>query len=605
MITDQNYRFWTNISLDGYKKKSDASACLTRKGAKNVGMETMSFYCAQVNIKDFLWLAVNGHTFCNLFDYETDKEYWFENAYGFKFKTSPVYTTGRRGGCMKLLMKSDRFFYGTQTIFVDIDYTRFTNILEYLSVLTIPPSCVYMSYSDNIEKHGVVSRRFRMVYVFDSILDREATIGISKYIHKTIEQDTGELMEDDCGTRISQYMNGVYGNMECYQSNFIYSVSDFPTSQIVMNNNISVTPQTNNNAVNIEFDNNLLRDMGSMSYEEFMHRYSWKYKYFYRIERPDWIDGKYQLTDENYLQLWWHSEKLVDGQNRRNTLYKRVCLRRIMYPDVDPDTLLFNAYVDLVKFIDNSDSVIQLDTLKNKVIGAFSRTIEELREYCAYEIQYWKEHRFKFITHPDFSDQASINVINKEIRYREIDKIYDRSKSTMENLAKLDVPQTTLYRYCNDRQINTRPQKGLTKEEERSLKRIEKQEKVELFKSLYAPDKSESQNLEIMRQNGLEMSVGNLHNWKKKYLNVSAQPLQEETELYNSFNFQLPKINIPQMPKFEQNYPRRDKPKFTNDRFLSDVYGIPMYDSPPIDDNQRLGDCWGDIIKNIPPAQDL
>ena len=345
--------------------------------------------------------------------------------------------------------------------------------------------------------------------------------------------------------------------------------------------------------------------MGSMSYKEFMHRYSWKYKYFYRIERPDWIDGKYQLTDENYLQLWWYSEKLVDGQNRRNTLYKRVCLRRIMYPDVDPDTLLFNAYVDLDKFIDNSDSVIQLDTLKNKVIGAFSRTIEELREYCAYEIQYWKEHRFKFITHPDFSDQASINHINKEIRYREIDKIYDRSKSTMENLAELDVPQTTLYRYCNDRQINTRPQKGLTKEEERSLKRIEKQEKVELFKSLYAPDKSESQNLEIMRQNGLEMSVGNLHNWKKKYLNVSAQPLQEETELYNSFNFQLPKINIPQMPKFEQNYPRRDKPKFTNDRFLSDVYGIPMYDSPPIDDNQRLGDCWGDIIKNIPPAQDI
>lgn len=155
MITDQNYRFWTNISLDGYKKKSDASACLTRKGAKNVGMETMSFYCAQVNIKDFLWLAVNGHTFCNLFDYETDKEYWFENAYGFKFKTSPVYTTERRDGCMKLLMKSDRFFYGTQTIFVDIDYTRFTNILEYLSVLTIPPSCVYMSYSDNIEKLGV------------------------------------------------------------------------------------------------------------------------------------------------------------------------------------------------------------------------------------------------------------------------------------------------------------------------------------------------------------------------------------------------------------------------------------------------------------------
>jgi hypothetical protein len=79
-----------------------------------------------------------------------------------------------------------------------------------------------MSFSDKLDKGGLISRRFRLVYVFDKVLNREEFISVSRAITKQIEIDTGETMFDDCGTRLSQYMNGVYGNNEVYRSYCIY-----------------------------------------------------------------------------------------------------------------------------------------------------------------------------------------------------------------------------------------------------------------------------------------------------------------------------------------------------------------------------------------------
>ncbi len=115
---------------------------------------------------------------------------------------------------MKLNFKSDRFFRGSQTVFVDIDYTRFKTIPEYLECLTLKPTCVYMSYSDRHEKDGVASRRFRLVYVLNRELNKMNMNIVNRYITDTIIRDTGEPMADDCGTRMSQYFNGVSGNDE-------------------------------------------------------------------------------------------------------------------------------------------------------------------------------------------------------------------------------------------------------------------------------------------------------------------------------------------------------------------------------------------------------
>ena len=173
MFIDKDFQFRVNISNDFYVKKTDATACLSRVGAKAIGKEKMAFREYDVSIDQFLWGAIHGYTFCNLFQFDPNKEYWFETCDGRHYSSKPLYEKGPNKGCMKLSFKRDQFFSGAQTVFVDIDLTRFESIPDYLSCLTCPPTCVYMSYSDNLEKSGKASRRFRMVYVFNRILGKD------------------------------------------------------------------------------------------------------------------------------------------------------------------------------------------------------------------------------------------------------------------------------------------------------------------------------------------------------------------------------------------------------------------------------------------------
>lgn len=522
----QFFKFQTNVSVDTYENKQEATACLSRAGAKAVGKNKMAFVEQSVSVSEFLGLATSGHAFCNLFDFNPDEKYWITATNGLSYPSYPVYKKGANKGAMKLSIKADQFFRGSQTVFVDIDFTKYTVIPEYISTLTQPPTCVYMSFSDNKDKHGIVSRRFRLVYVLDEVVGLEDFRKISATISDRIVLDTGEPMDDDCGTRVSQYMNGVFGNNETYQTDCIYSISDF-IGGIDYIDNPQPQDEIEQETPPIVFNEQMVNDMVKLDYPEFMHYYSKQYKYFYRTERPEieeWINGLYQLTDDNYLQLWYYRERQVDGMMRRRKLFKNACLRRIMRPDVDPDTLLFNLYVDCVRFFDNSDRVITIDTLKRKVVYAMKMTNEQLLAYCNWEIQYWHENHPKFICYPGIiTTRGQLSNISKTIRWAEIDKVYDRSKSISENAETIDVPISTLYRYCSDKWINTHPNRGMTKEEQREAKREDKSRKIQLFKKLYNPDLSLSENIEKMEEGGLELTKSTLNRWIEKYYEPASK----------------------------------------------------------------------------------
>ena len=550
MKIDSNFVFRVNVSNDSYMTKSEASACLSRAGAEAVGKVKMAFRETSLTVDQFLQQALSGHSFCNLFDYDPNQKYWIETSGGKRYQSYPVYRQGHNKGCMKLNFKSDRFFRGSQTVFVDVDYTRFKTIPEYLECLTLKPTCAYMSYSDKLEKDGITSRRFRLVYVLDRELNKMNMNIVNRYITDCIIRDTGEPMADECGTRASQYFNGVSGNGEYYVTYNIFSRLDFPDSlpDVTVQPPSPTSQQTS--LPTVEFDDHLLHDMGTMDYKTFMHYNSRRYCYFYRIERADWTDGLYQLTDESYLQLWWHRETITDGNHRRRTLFKRACLRRLINPYVDANTLLFNMYLDFNRFIDNSDHIITLDTLTRRTRRAMTMTYDELRDYCQYEINYWKKHRPKFIMHPKApKSQAFINFVTKRIHYAELDLSYDRTKSVQDNAAALGISPATLYRYCSDRYIETNPGKGQTYVQKRQAKKQDKADKKATFMLYYDPNLSAAKNREKMLQYGLDVSVGTIRNWGKEYAmpstpTSSTSPSPESSILnLGPINFTVPSFN--------------------------------------------------------------
>ena len=530
MHTDDSFTFRTNVSLDYYEKKTDATACLSKIGAEAVGKSKMAFTEQSLTVNEFLGYATTGHSFCHLYEFDPDIKYWVESSDGKRSQVYPVYKNGPNKGAMKLSTKSEQFFKGAQTVFVDIDKTRFTSVEEYISTLTYPPTCVYMSYSDGVAKtHGnttTTSRRFRLIYVLDQVVGKDELRRISRAIHDQIVIDTAEPMDDDCGTRPCQYMNGVYGNAETYKSNIIYSVVDFPQTFDPVEEKSQVQEPEK-----ISFDESFVNDMRTLDYTQFTHFYSTRYPYLYRIERPEWQGIGYQLTDENYLQTWFYREKQVDGQMRRRKLGKNACLRRIMFPWIDANTLLYNLYVDRERFFDNSDGVITIDTLIHKVRWAMGMEQEQLLAFCNWDIEYWKEHRPKFIMKSDsIKDNGTLRVIAKQIRWAEIDAVYDWSKSLQENLETLDIPVRTLYRYCKERGIDTQPGKK-TKEQQREERRRMKQNEIDDFLRLYNPNLSLRENLGIMADNGLVISRGRLAAWIEKYYSQKPE---------NQFTYYLP-----------------------------------------------------------------
>lgn len=520
-----NFRFSTNVSVGAYKSKEEARKSLYREGAKAIGMAKMAFFERNITVTEFIELATSGHTFCALFDYDPQQQYWFEDKKGKNHPYNPEYKRGVNAGAMNLCMKADRFFKGSQVVFVDVDYTRYNDVGDYIDALTYKPTCVYMSYSDKQDKGGIISRRFRLVYVFDSCLNKDEFFHVSNAIHRQIEMDTGEEMDDDCGTRPTQYMNGVYGNKETYRSDIIYSIGDFPALPPQLEP-IPIQPLQSppTSSPDIVFDERLLYEMSSLPYDAFMHSNSWR-GYVYRTEKPDWLITstggyyQYQYTDDDYLQIWFCREKVTDGHHRRSKLFKNACLRRLMRPDMTPDTALFNLYVDFVHFFDNSDRVITPDTLIDKVKKALELPIEDLEDYCQDDIIFWRQNKPKFIIKNTGSDNRGIvKQVQKSITYAYLDSVYDSSISITQNIQNIDVyKKSTIYTYAKDRSIDLNPGKQPSERALRAEKKKGKEYKIERFKQLYSPSCSLRENQKLLKEGGVELSKDTIKTWAELY----------------------------------------------------------------------------------------
>ena len=106
MFESKEFRFRTNVSVGTYESKAEAVACLSREGAKAIGKSKMAFKEALVTTDEFLQLATQGHAFCNLFQFDPQKEYWFEAKSGRRYKQRPLYSRGKNKGAMKLCFKN-------------------------------------------------------------------------------------------------------------------------------------------------------------------------------------------------------------------------------------------------------------------------------------------------------------------------------------------------------------------------------------------------------------------------------------------------------------------------------------------------------------------
>lgn len=178
-----------------------------------------------------------------------------------------------------------------------------------------------------------------------------------------------------------------------------------------------------------------------------------RYRYHYRKENQYWEKDLYQFIDTDYFSLKHYVYKFIDGYKRRKKIYCRMCLRRIMYPTINKDEIICDALIDIMRYFDNSDGVLDSAFIKRSVEACFNTPVEELKVSLG---DYIKRRQEKNPTKGlIYKDRKAYS---KETTYLIIDDYYNPELTARENLDfinsqfhKFSISQSTLSRYCKDR----------------------------------------------------------------------------------------------------------------------------------------------------------
>lgn len=171
----------------------------------------------------------------------------------------------------------------------------------------------------------------------------------------------------------------------------------------------------------------------------------------------EWDDKNYQFVDGDYFSLFHFRSRRFDHEGRRKTLYQRMCLRRLLSPEITKDEMVVNTIVDIIKYFDNSDGVLNADFIKNNIDTSFSLSPEEINEMYKVSIDYLKQEtrpKKGYIIKYGVSDE-------KGITYEILDDFYNTCFTVNENydylneICDISFSKSTLYDYCKNRMIKT------------------------------------------------------------------------------------------------------------------------------------------------------
>ena len=482
MFVDDNFKFNVSVSIDSYLNKEDVNACIgSSKNETNKQIRLkygrsskskISFREVEVTAPEMLDYCIHGYTFCNLFRGYPDS--------GLNDKGKTV-SYKKKDGSFTMSAKCDKFFYGSNVICADIEETCYSSIQDYVGSISIMPTLWYSTFSHMQPGKGI---RFRMVYVLDqTIVGKEQFETIVDAFNQRIEMEVNEVMHDKCNKKPAQYFNGTnvangelcieYGGSGC-----IYGIND-----IIDVNNIIIEREEDNKITTYytspETDHKttitntiptfsapepsywLLHDITHLDYDTFMKYNRHKYAYTYRMDTGEWINDTYQIVPLDFFALYWPVDRLCDGGERRKKVFECMCLRRVMNPGIDIDTIIFCGYEDIHLFCDNSDKVFDAEYLERNAKHAFELSIEEIEERYSYNIAFLRSRRPKdgIILKSGVAYAGYANAAKRDIRYEIIDRFYDRTITVKQNLEMLpslvgfSICKTVLYEYCKARGI--------------------------------------------------------------------------------------------------------------------------------------------------------
>lgn len=385
------------------------------------------------------------------------------------------------GGIYKWARKKERWSEA-QCMFVDIDGSE-KSMEEYIKTLPLKPTFGFYTPSDRPEK-----RRFKLVYCFNQpVYDLGRWCYIAEYLTSRANNSGVEL--DPCGKKATQMSFQSNGNGEWFGYIIDLNLIDYSGLNEFLNE-INKEDRIKDKFI---LDDNLVKYLNIwIKYRGKDYNKSiWAWKnicsYFdmsdlliyntteelkdVPVYNPILMSEQnniIKLTTKDYWEL--KSTPRKDGQHRRRTLYRRMLLRRILAElngtKISPELLLVNAVIDRETFINNNDSEVSMNCLKDMVKDAWCKDLEKVKnsKVINYTIEYLKNEapEFKFIGHR--KDIKQYDLVSITLKYRGylyqtiLNYCFDSNKSVKENAEninkslenkgwKIRISEKTIYKY--------------------------------------------------------------------------------------------------------------------------------------------------------------
>lgn len=206
---------------------------------------------------------------------------------------------------------------------------------------------------------------------------------------------------------------------------------------------------------------------------------------FTNVEYSD--DDLYYIVPENYIEIKrkWHYEevekdngdyyriceieKCKDGQRRRKRLFINLILRRLIYPQISFEHLLFNACYELKHYIDNvntNDRITKYE-LAEIAVNAYFENMDKWQNLKNYHKPKYKINKTYCLANNLNARREAVKVrglLNqkaKNEKWCKIDKLYNIAKSDKENLEiinnnGIEIKMRGLQQYKKDRGLTRR-----------------------------------------------------------------------------------------------------------------------------------------------------
>lgn len=346
--------------------------------------------------------------------------------------------------------KTDANFDNSSFISIDIDHTQ-VEMNSMVDSLEYKPTISYTSCSNGLD--GNYS--YRLIYCFSDKI--KGTREYANYVQTIL--NANQISIDDIDKRslkASQYYNGNgCGNIDIKVLNIIYDKIDFIEyykdyfNDFVDSNNtesVNLTHNTthttimcyNDTFVNKDFKN----DYWNMRMEDVLSKYVYEYPNIEHTPLPVVDeDTPYIMFPSDYIEIkrYWRVEdgrtaKIKDGEGRRRKLFLNGILRRLIVPSITFDNLIYNLLFELVYYVSNFDAQNIID---KKEIFHIARNVMKA-DMTKYDCLKGTDRRF--MVNPRYCEKYGLNkkqvrnIACKMIRNQGIGELYDCSLTDKENL---------------------------------------------------------------------------------------------------------------------------------------------------------------------------